>query len=627
MSLIENIKGPADLKKLSIEDLESLAGELRQLIIERVSLNGGHLASNLGTVELTLALHFVFDSPVDCIVWDVGHQAYAHKLLTGRQKDFHTIRTGGGLSGFPRRCESCHDHFGTGHSSTSISSALGIMEGKRRTGAPGDVVAVIGDGSMTAGLAFEGLNHAGHMRKKLIVVLNDNDMSISPNVGALSDYLSRIMTGAFYNKVKKETKNFLEGIPGVGEPMVRFATRAEDTVKGFFAPGMLFEELGFEYVGPVDGHRLEALIESFRTVRSYDWPTLIHVITKKGKGYEPAESSPSSFHGVGSFNVETGESTGGQGPPTYSSVFGDAMVELAREDERVVAITAAMTEGTGLTRFAAEFPDRLYDVGIAEPHAVTFAAGLATEGIRPVVAIYSTFLQRGYDQIIHDVCLQSLPVVFALDRAGLVGEDGATHNGVFDLSFLRHVPNLLVMAPRDENELRRMLKAALSHNGPSAIRFPRGRGTGAAMEEPIAPIETGLAEVLRDGDDVALIAVGPSANTALEAAGILEEKGVSAAVVNARFVKPLDTGLLIKLARRIPNLVTIEENSIQGGFGAAVLELFSDEGIEGINFKRLGIPDRFIEHDTQSALAAKLGLDANGIAREAGELLERRRDK
>ncbi len=624
MSIINNINEPADLKPLSLDELTQLADEVRDLIVERVSLNGGHLASNLGSIELTVALHHVFESPKDSIIWDVGHQAYAHKLLTGRRDRFETIRKEGGLSGFPKRSESIHDPFGTGHSSTSISAALGIMEGKRRAEISGDVIAVIGDGALTAGLAFEGLNHAGHIKKKLFVVLNDNDMSISPNVGALSSYLKRMITGTLYSKLKQETKHLLEGIPSVGESMIRIAHRAKGTVKGLVTPGMLFEELGFEYVGPVDGHRIEDLVHAFKRVRNLDRnrPTLIHVITQKGKGYEPAEKEPSLFHGVDPFDTETGEPSSRKGSPPYSRIFGETLCELARNDKKIVAITAAMTEGTGLYEFASAFPRRFYDVGIAEPHAVTFAAGLACEGLRPVVAIYSTFLQRGYDQIIHDVCLQNLPVTFALDRAGLVGEDGPTHHGVFDMSYLRHIPNLMIMAPKDENDLCRMLKTALEHKGPSAFRFPRGRAQGVEMEDEITTIPVGKAKVLMEGDEILIIAIGSRVKAAMEAAKMLKQHSdISATVLDARFVKPLDEDLIGSLAQKIKTVLTVEENALQGGFGSAVLEYLTDCDIDGLRIKRLGIPDRFIEQGRQSSLMAQLGLNAEGIAKAAKNFL------
>ncbi|MEW6714933.1 MAG: 1-deoxy-D-xylulose-5-phosphate synthase, partial [Nitrospirota bacterium] len=488
--LIEKIKSPEDLKKLAMPELTELAGELRELIIERVAVNGGHLASNLGVIDLTIALHYVFNSPTDKIIWDVGHQSYAHKLLTGRLDGFPTIRQHEGISGFPKIAESPHDAFGTGHSSTSISAALGIAEGRDRKKEHFKVIPVIGDGALTAGLAFEGLNHAGHLKKDIIVILNDNEMSISPNVGALSAYLRRILMGDIYTKIKKETKSFLERIPSVGESVLKIAQKAEETVKGFIVPGILFEELGFQYVGPVDGHRIDLMVETFKRFKDFPGPVLVHTITKKGKGYEPAEKSPGIFHGIGPFDIETGELRS-SGKKSYSEIFGSCLVRLAKDDSRIVAITAAMTEGTGLGEFVNNFPKRFYDVGIAEPHAATFAAGLATQGLKPVVAIYSTFLQRSYDEIIHDVCLQNLPVVFAVDRAGIVGEDGPTHNGAFDLSYLRHIPNMVVMAPKDVNELGQMLKTALSHDGPSAIRYPRGSVTDGQGEAEINSIPLG----------------------------------------------------------------------------------------------------------------------------------------
>ncbi len=625
MGFLEQINGPQDLKAIPESDLPALVRELREVILERVSLNGGHLASNLGAVELAVAIHRVFESPRDRIVWDVGHQAYAHKLLTGRRDRFPSLRRPDGLSGFPKRSESKHDAFGVGHSSTSISAALGIQEGLRKVGSEGDVVAVIGDGAMTSGLAFEGLNHAGHLRKKLIVILNDNEMSISPNVGALSAYLGRLMTGSLYTRVKKETKSLLEGIPRVGPSMVKVAQRAEDTVKGFFAPGMLFAELGFEYVGPVDGHNVELLVESLQLARKTDWPVLIHAVTKKGKGYLPAENSPGVFHGVGPFEID-GSSDGRASAarlPSYSKVFGDALVDIAREDDRVVAITAAMTEGTGLDGFARTYPTRFYDVGIAEPHAVTFAGGLAASGLRPVVAIYSTFLQRAYDQVVHDICLQNLPVVFAMDRAGLVGEDGPTHHGVFDISFLRHIPNLTVMAPKDGTELGRMLRTALVLDGPSAIRYPRG-----CVLHPVGddsrPVERGLAELVRDGDDGVVLAVGTMVAAAEEAAEKLADEGLRIAVINARFIKPLDRDLITAVAARTKMVVTAEEGALQGGFGSAVLELLADAGMSAIPVRRIGLPDRFAEQGTPAGLRRSYGLDAQGIADAVRSGLRRR---
>jgi len=621
--MIEEISDPADIKSLSLGELQKLAKELREIIIERVAINGGHLASSLGAVELAIALHYVFDSPDDKIIWDVGHQAYAHKLLTGRFKMFHTLRRHGGLSGFPRMKESPHDPFGTGHSSTSISAAIGMIEARDHKRRTFKVIPVIGDGAMTAGLAFEGLNHAGHLRKDIMVVLNDNEMSISPNVGALSTYLRRMMTGDLYTRFKKETKLFLEKIPKVGDPMLKIAHRAEGTVKGLFAPGILFEELGFEYVGPIDGHRIDLLVETFRRFRDFPSPVLIHVITKKGKGYPPAEKNPSMFHGIGPFDIDTGRPRLSARTPSYSEVFGECMVELAEEDKRIVAITAAMTEGTGLTEFARRFPKRFYDVGIAEPHAVTFAAGLATQGMRPVVAIYSTFLQRAYDEIIHDVCLQGLPVVFAIDRAGIVGEDGPTHNGAFDLSFLRHIPNMVVMAPKDGNELMGMLRTALTHNGPCAIRYPRGMAPRPKGDEGPEGISIGRAELLKEGRDILIIAIGSMVIPSLTASEILEREGISACVVNARFAKPLDIELIGHLTKDIRHVLTVEENALLGGFGSAVLETLNMHGIMDVRVRMLGIPDMFIEQGQQSLLRRELSLDPEGIAKAGLSLLGR----
>ncbi|MBI4844019.1 MAG: 1-deoxy-D-xylulose-5-phosphate synthase [Nitrospirae bacterium] len=613
---IEKIKSTDDLKRLTLEELDELAGELREAIIERVALNGGHLAPSLGVVDLTIALHYVFNSPHDKIIWDVGHQSYSHKLLTGRYKAFSTIRQYGGISGFPKMSESPHDAFGTGHSSTSISAALGMVAAKNHGSDEFKAIAVIGDGAMTAGLAFEGLNHAGHLKKDLIVILNDNEMSISPNVGALSAYLRKILMGDFYTKFKKETKLILDRFPKVGESVLKVAKKAEDTFKGFIVPGMLFEELGFEYVGPVDGHRIDQLIETFKRFKDFPGPVLIHTITKKGKGYPMAEKEPGIFHGIGPFDVETGEPASS---PTvsYSEIFGRALVELAKNDSKIVAITAAMTEGTGLSEFVRTFPKRFYDVGIAEPHAVTFAAGLATRGVKPVVAIYSTFLQRSYDEIIHDVCLQSLPVVFAIDRAGIVGDDGPTHNGVFDLSFLRHIPNLVVMAPKDGTELKQMLKTALSLNRPAAIRYPRGSANEGYETSDIEEIPVGKAEILKNGKDLLILAIGNMALPALEASRLLADAGIDAAVVNARFLKPIDTSAIIRLARETGHVLTVEENVTAGGFGSAVLEELTKAGIENIKVSTLGIPDRFIEQGPQKLLRKELGLDAEGITKRA----------
>ena len=617
--ILPNIDSPADLWDLDVKQLKQLAGEVRAVILKVVSANGGHLASNLGAVELTLALHYVFRMPQDKIIWDVGHQAYTHKLLTGRREGFHTLRTRGGISGFPKRKESAYDVFDVGHSGTSISAALGIAEAMRHKGEPGKVVAVIGDGSMTAGLALEGLNQGGELGDRLVVVLNDNEMSIAPNVGAMSSYLSRTLTGSPVNRVKKVTENFLKSIPKVGEHFLHVAQRAEDSFKALIYPGMVFEELGYEYIGPIKGHRLDRLIEALRNARRIEGPVLVHVGTEKGKGYPLAEENPMAFHGIGPFDLETGAPLKKNGPPSYTTVFSNAIVQAARRDDRIIAITAAMPEGTGLDAFAKEFPDRFYDVGIAEQHGVTFAAGLATRGYRPVVAIYSTFLQRAYDQIVHDVCLQNLPVIFAMDRGGLVGEDGPTHHGAFDLSYLRHIPNMTIMAPRDEAALVHVLATSLSLDGPSAFRYPRGQGVGAKVPEPV-PWEAGTAELLREGADVLLVGVGSRVHPCLSAAQALEKEGISAAVIDARFIKPLDTELIFRWGRECRLTLTVEENVLQGGFGSAVIEAATDHG-EEFKIHRLGLPDTFIEHGTLKELWADLKIDAEGITATVKELL------
>jgi 1-deoxy-D-xylulose-5-phosphate synthase len=610
---LEQIKSPSDLKKLSIPEMKKLAEEIREEMVYRVSKNGGHLASNLGVVELTIALHYVFNSPVDKIIWDVGHQSYSHKLITGRYEKFSSLRKYKGISGFPRRDESEHDAFSTGHSSTSISAALGIIEGRDKNKKDFKVIAVIGDGAMTAGLALEGLNNAGDLKKDLIVILNDNEMSISPNVGALSAYLNRILTGERFQKFKKETKSFLEGIPKLGGKAAKIAQKTEEMLKGLFLPGILFEELGFNYVGPIDGHNVEHLIDTFKRIKASSSPVLIHIITKKGKGYEFSEKDPSLFHGIGPFKLETGIPIGGNAL-TYSEVFGDALTELAKKDDRIIAITAAMKEGTGLEYFAKKYPERFYDVGIAEPHAVTFSAGLATQGLKPVVAIYSTFLQRAYDEILHDVCLQNLHVVFAIDRAGIVGDDGPTHNGIFDLSYLRHIPNLVVMAPKDDIELRYMLELALIHNGPVAIRYPRGKILPQVRNPKLTDdFKIGEAEILKDGKDIALIALGNTVYPSLQAAERLEKQGTSTMVINARFVKPLDRNLISSVAAMVPRIITIEENILQGGFGSAVVEFLNKIEIPHIKVKRIGIPDIFIEQGSQDELRKIYGLDEEGI--------------
>jgi 1-deoxy-D-xylulose-5-phosphate synthase len=622
VSILKNLKSPGELKQLSVPELEVLAAEVREQIIHTVAETGGHLASSLGVVELTIALHRVLNTPTDKIVWDVGHQAYAHKLLTGRLERFHTLRKFGGISGFPKRSESPYDAFDVGHSSTSISAALGMAAARDVRGGKERIVAVIGDGSLTGGLAFEGLNQAGHLGKNLVVILNDNEMSISPNVGAISALINRKMTSELVVRLKREAENFLSHVPRIGKDLLKVARRAEESLKGFFTPGMLFEAFGFDYVGPLNGHRLDRLLPALENLAHLEGPVLVHVVTRKGRGYAPAEQQPSLFHGVGPFERETGAVKAAKGgAASYTGVFGRTLVELGEQDSRLVAITAAMVEGTGLKAFAERFPDRFFDVGIAEQHAVTFAAGLACQGLRPVVALYSTFLQRAYDNVLHDVAMQKLPVTLAIDRGGLVGADGPTHHGVFDYSFLRHIPNLTIMAPRNEVELRRAMATALVVDGPLAYRYPRGEALGLCMDEPPVPLPVGKGEKLRDGKDGVILALGVVTNDALAAAELLQEEGLSLAVVDARYLKPLDKELLIGEARRTGRVITVEENALQGGFGSAVLELLNDENITAAVL-RIGLPDHFIEQGTQNELRALCGLDAKGIAASVRAFLE-----
>ncbi|OGU14855.1 MAG: 1-deoxy-D-xylulose-5-phosphate synthase [Geobacteraceae bacterium GWC2_53_11] len=613
MSILETINSPDDLKRLPASRLPELADDLRQAIIQTCAANGGHLAPSLGVVELTIALHKVFTTPADKIVWDVGHQAYAHKLLTGRRDRFDTLRTLNGISGFPKRHESQHDVFDVGHSSTSISAATGFAVARDLDGRTSKVIAVIGDGSMTGGMAYEGINHAGHLNKDLIIILNDNEMSIAENVGALSTFLSRTASSEFVHRFKKSTESFLKRLE-IGKGVLHVARKMEESFKGLFTPGMLFQAFGFEYIGPVDGHDLPALIETLENVKKFDNSVLIHVLTKKGMGYKPAENNPSLFHGVGPFEIETGKVLKGKGgAASYTAVFGSALCKLAAEDDRIAAITAAMPDGTGLTGFAKEFPERFFDVGIAEQHGVTFAAGLAAGGYRPVFAVYSSFLQRAYDQVCHDVCLQNLPVTFAIDRGGVVGNDGPTHHGAFDLSYLRHLPNLTLMAPKDENELQHMLATAINLGTPAAVRYPRGNGYGVALDQALEILPVGRAELLREGSTAAILALGTMVHPAMEAAATLDAEGLALTVVNARFVKPLDEELVMALAKKCGVLITIEENALQGGFGSAVLELLEQRGLTGVRVLRLGYPDSYIPQGEQHELRAMLGLDPAGI--------------
>ncbi|HWQ37511.1 MAG TPA: 1-deoxy-D-xylulose-5-phosphate synthase [Burkholderiales bacterium] len=601
--LLKSIDTPADLRALDRKRLPQLIAELRDYIIEVVSKTGGHFSSNLGTVELTVALHYVFDTPRDRIVWDVGHQTYAHKILTGRREAMLTLRQYRGIAGFPRREESEYDTFGTAHSSTSISAALGMAVAAKRKGENRRVVAVIGDGAMTAGMAFEALNNAGAMNANLLVVLNDNDMSISENVGALNNYLARLMSGRFYAAARKAGEKVLGKMP----PVLELARRAEEHLKGMVMPGTLFEEFGFNYVGPIDGHDIDVLVATLSNLRKLDGPQFLHVVTRKGKGYKPAEEDPILYHGVTKFDPKVGIVPKAGGKPTYTQVFGDWLCDMAAHDERLVAITPAMREGSGLVRFSQEYAERYFDVGIAEQHALTFAAGLACEGLKPVVAIYSTFLQRAYDQLIHDICIQHLPVVFAVDRGGLVGADGPTHHGSFDLSYLRCLPNMTVMAPSDEAECRRMLSTAFALNRPAAVRYPRGSGPGVEVPRDLDTLEVGKAAVRRQGRRIAILAFGAPTSAALQAAEVLD-----ATVVDMRFVKPLDEALVRQMASTHDWLVTVEENVIQGGAGSAVLEVLERQGLAH-KVLQLGLPDRFVDHGDPASLLHECGLDAEGI--------------
>lgn len=625
---LADIHDPAQLIGLSDAELARLAGEVRERIIATVAANGGHLAPSLGVVELTMALLAEFDLNRDKLIWDVGHQAYAHKLLTGRAAEFSSLRRLGGLSGFPRPAESPYDHFGVGHSSTSISAALGMAQARDLAGLRHHVVAVIGDGSLTGGEAFEGLNLAGHMGRRLIVVLNDNEMSISPNVGALSLFLSRTLSSRWVRQTRREVLRFLRSIPRIGQKLAIYAMRGEWSFKSFFTPGMLFEAFRFTYIGPVDGHDIPALRRHLQMAAAVeDGPVLLHVRTRKGKGYAPAENDPTRFHGVGLFSPETGEAVAPAGqkkPPAFTRVFGDTLVELAERDKRIIAITAAMPEGTGTDRFRARFPERFVDTGICEQHAVTFAAGLASQGFRPVLAIYSTFLQRGYDQVVHDVCLQNLPVTFCIDRAGLVGADGATHHGAFDIAYLRHIPNMRLIAPRDEDMLRHALKTALAQDGPCAVRYPRGAGVGVERKGAPHVLPVGSGEVLCQGSGLAIIAAGPCAHAALEAARrIGAATGTCPLVFDPVWLKPLPEAQLADLARGFDRLLLVEEGTRTGGFASGVLEYLNDAGLlRGQRIRRLGLADAFVEHGTQAELRGLQGLDVDGLT-EAGLALLR----
>ena len=612
---LKNINSPVDLKKLKREHLPALAEEIRDTLLQGISKTGGHLGSNLGVVELTLAMHYVFDSPIDKFVWDVGHQSYVHKLLTGRKDQFDSLRQYKGLCGFSKREESEHDHWNVGHGGTSITAALAFAKARDLKKEKNKIIAVIGDGSFTAGMAFEGLNHTGHLKPDLIVILNDNEMSISNNVGGMSKHLSQIMTGQVMTKIKKEVDQILLSIPGIGKEVSDYAHRLDDLVTGMFIPGRLFEDLGFRYMGPLDGHDTNLLIDNLETASELKGPTLIHVITRKGKGYEVAEEKADVWHGAKPFDIATGEFKKGlKSPPAYTNVFADTLIELAKEDEKIIGITAAMPDGTGISKFGKVFPDRTFDVGMAEQHGVGYGGALSIEGFRPVIAIYSTFMQRAYDQIVHDIVGMNLPVTFAMDRAGIVGEDGATHQGLFDIAFLRTLPNMVIMAPKDENELRHMLKTSIYHPGPSSIRYPRGSGLGVKIDEEVKEIEVGKGEVIKDGKDLAIIAFGSMVDPSMKAAAMLEEKGFSVAVINARFAKPIDKSLIMEYAKKTGCLITTEEHSVQGGFGSAVLEVLQnfDERIP-LKTKCIGVPDVLIEHGATGLIKKDLKLDPEGM--------------
>ncbi len=620
--LLDQINGPQDLKDLSVGELERLAEEIRQFLIEKLSVTGGHLAPNLGVVELTLVLHYLFDSPKDKFLFDVGHQSYVHKVLTGRKDRFDTLRKYKGLCGFVKRAESEHDVWEAGHSSTSLSAAMGMALARDLKGENNRVVAVIGDGALTGGMALEALNHIGDEKRKLIVVLNDNEMSIAPNVGAMHHYLSKIRTDRHYQKAKDELQHLLNKIPAIGGKLAKTAERFKDSLKYLLVSGILFEQFGFTYLGPVDGHDMEQMLELFKQADSIPGPVLVHVITVKGKGYSPAEVDSFKWHGISPYKIESGQVVKAVGPPMYTEVFGNALIELAEKDKRIVAVTPAMPGGSGLLQFAERFPNRMIDVGIAEQHAATMSAALAMEGMKPVYAVYSTFLQRAYDQVVHDICRQNANVVFAIDRAGFVGPDGETHQGVYDIAFLRHVPNLVIMMPKDENELRRMMKTAIDYNeGPIAVRYPRINGLGVKMDEVMRPLPIGKWETLREGDSAVILAMGPMIQVAEEAADLLKRDGLNVQIVNARFIKPLDEEMLLSFAAEGKHILVIEESSELGGFGSSVMEFYSLRGIYGMPVRIMGVPDIFVEHGSIKEQRVEVGLTGERAAMEIKNLL------
>jgi 1-deoxy-D-xylulose-5-phosphate synthase len=623
--LLERIDSPEDVKRLTVAELERLAQEIRQFLIEKLSQTGGHLSPNLGVVELTLALHYVFDSPRDKLIFDVGHQCYVHKIITGRRDQFGTLRKYKGLSGFMKRSESVHDVWEAGHSSTSLSAAMGMVLARDLKGEDHKVVAVIGDGAMTGGMALEALNHIGHEQKQLIVVLNDNEMSIAPNVGALHNYLCKIRSDKHYLKAKEELEQLLKKIPAVGGKLARTVERVKDSLKYLVVSGVLFEELGFKYIGPVDGHNIQLLLDTFRQAEKVRGPVLVHVATVKGKGYSPAEADSYKWHGASPYKIESGQMLKVVGPPMYTEVFGNTLVELAEKDDRIIAVTPAMPAGSGLIKFAERFPGRMIDVGIAEQHAATLCAALAMEKMKPVFAVYSTFLQRAYDQVVHDICRQNLNVVFAIDRAGFVGADGETHQGLFDIAFLRSIPNMVLMMPKDENELRHMLKTALDYDGgPIAVRYPRVNGVGVKMDKTLRPIPIGTWEVVRNGESVAVLALGPMVQLAEQAAQLLQPLGISVRIVNARFIKPLDEEMLLQLAREGFDIVTVEEGARLGGMGSAVLEFYSDRNIHDIRVKNIAVPDYFVQHGSVGEQRREVGLTAENLAAHIQSILQER---
>ncbi|TCS84043.1 1-deoxy-D-xylulose-5-phosphate synthase [Tepidibacillus fermentans] len=618
---LSQIKEPKQIKPLSIPELEKLAADIREFLIKKLSVTGGHLAPNLGVVELTLALHYLFDSPKDKFLWDVGHQVYVHKILTGRADQFDTLRQFKGLSGFPKRAESEHDIWETGHSSTSLSAAMGMAISRDLKGEKHRVIAIIGDGAMTGGMALEALNHIGHEQRNMMIILNDNEMSIAPNVGALHNYLGKLRTDNRYVKAKEELELLLKKIPAIGGKLAKTAEKIKDSLKYLVLNGILFEELGLTYFGPINGHNFEDLFTALKQADKTPGPVLVHILTKKGKGYKPAELDSDKFHGISPYKIESGEVVKKSSPPSYTEIFGRTIVKIGGQDKKIVAITAAMPSGTGLTLFQAMYPKRFFDVGIAEQHATTMAAGLAVEGMKPVLAIYSTFLQRGYDQLVHDVTRQNLHVTFAIDRAGFVGADGETHHGVFDIAYLRSLPNMTIMMPKDENELQHLLYTAIEYcDGPVAVRYPRGSGLGVELDEEFQPIPIGKFEIVSNGQDVVILAVGPMVHLALQAASKLAEIGIEPMVVNARFIKPLDEEMLLDFADKGLDILTVEEGVIKGGFGSSILEFYSEHQKE-MNIRMIGIPDQFIEQGSIPELRELVGLTAENIAEQVKNLI------